>query len=287
MANFRSTRGAIGQPPFYVGDNRVMVSLGPLSRKKHCTFSCPFCYVHAGFLAYEAMKLDEIVRWISTVTIPYDIIYVSGDTDSFARPRTDDAVTLMESLQTFNTDLLFTTRALLDDHSLLTRLRDLSRRLRNNGKFLFGCVSIAQLHLPHLEPPPIPPPSERLAQLAQFKALGIVSVLAMRPFLPLVPSSEYLEIVELAGANVDLVLGEEWYSDLEGKLDALVFRGQPIPEYPHELRKMDFDANGAIWKVYKAPKVIEDVGRACSLHNVPFFMRSRPAIEYIRSRQHS
>src|SRR6266851_8645144 len=97
--------------PFDVSDNRAMVSLGPLSPKKYCTYSCPFCYVQSDFLSYTSMDISEIVDWLKTCQRPFDIIYVSGDTDSFAPPRTDGGIELLEALCEFGVDLLFTTRA--------------------------------------------------------------------------------------------------------------------------------------------------------------------------------
>ena len=67
--------------PFFIGDKRAMISLGPLSTKKYCTYSCPFCYVHSGFLKYRNLEINDIKNWLTENIGKYDIIYLSGDTD--------------------------------------------------------------------------------------------------------------------------------------------------------------------------------------------------------------
>src|ERR1039457_1658314 len=99
-------------------NRRIMLSLGPLSEKKYCTFSCPFCYVHAGFDKYPNLSVREISDWVSKSSNAYDIIYISGDTDSFAPPRTQKGLELLMELTKFKVDLLFTTRYVFEDSHL-------------------------------------------------------------------------------------------------------------------------------------------------------------------------
>lgn len=227
------------------------------------------------------MDIPAIVSWLKDVQAPFDVIYVSGDTDSFAPPRTRQGLLLLRELLAFQVDLLFTTRALFSSEEL-RELQSIQKALENRGNFLFGCVSVAQLSYPHLEPRPIAEPRLRLAQLQRFKEMGLVSVLAMRPFLPVVPLVEYLKIVDLAQPFIDLILGEVWYADRAGILERGVFKG-PTPEGIEFVdHKMDFDVNEATWKVYEATEVQSAVEQHCKLRGVPFFMRSRPAIEFIR-----
>jgi radical SAM superfamily enzyme YgiQ (UPF0313 family) len=69
---------------FDVRDGRAMVSLGPLSAKRYCTYNCGFCYVHADFTRYPTKTNDEVVSYLRTRRNEFDIVYVSGDTDSLA-----------------------------------------------------------------------------------------------------------------------------------------------------------------------------------------------------------
>ena len=270
------------ETPFYVQNGRAMVSLGPLARTKFCTYSCPFCYVHAHFKSYASLTVSEITTWLANVVEPFDIIYVSGDTDSFAPPRADEGMALLTALSAFDVDLLFTTRALLQERHL-AELAKLREDLRRRGKLLFGCVSVSQLTFPHLEPHPIPSPDDRLQQLKAFHELGLVSVLAARPFLPMVPVEEYLRIVDRAHAFVDVVLGEKWYADKEGILETNVFGGPAPSKIPFVDHVMDFDDNRAVWKVYEAHEIETAVSSHCVSLGLPFFMRSGPAIDWARA----
>jgi DNA repair photolyase len=259
-----------------------MLSLGPLSPKKYCTFSCPFCYVGGDFLTYASMTTDDILGWVEQVQDPFDIVYVSCDTDSFAAPRQAAAIDLLERLAALGVDLLFTTRALLSDETI-DRLAAVASRLRDIDRMLIACISLAQLTVPHLEPKPIPPPDSRIAQLARLRAVGLRTVLALRPFLPNVPLTDYVELVNRSVSGAEVVLGGVWYYDAAGTLEGAVLRdADQRRELPHVSRAMDFDTNTATWNVFEGKQVEEAVQRACEMHGLPMFMRSAPAVQWLR-----
>jgi hypothetical protein len=271
------------QEPFEIGEGRVMVSLGPLHNKRYCTYSCPFCYVNADYSSFGSHDLDDIVDWIGRQSSNFETIYVSGDTDSFAPPRLSKGIELLETLQReFDKDLLFTTRALFDNCALdrVARLTDLQRRKK---KWLFGCVSIAQFSVPHIEPRPVPNPRSRAAQLGEFRRRGLVAVLALRPFLPNVPLSDYSQIMDLCEGGIDIVLGEDWYADINGVLESAVLGpSSPRTAVNIKVAKMPFDSNEADWRVYKLDVHETYVRSACDQRGLPFFMRSQPALDHWR-----
>jgi len=267
---------------FDIRGGRAMVSLGPLSPKRFCTYACAFCYVHANFSHYPSLSADVICDHLSRKAGSFDIVYVSGDTDSFASPRTSEGLDLIEALATLGTDVLFTTRAPLGEPEL-DRLASISRRLESQGKLLFGCISVSRLRsAPHLEPKPVPSPEERLEVLRGLHMRGIVSVLAMRPFLPVVPSEEYVELARLATPFVDLILGEVWYADKGGLLERQVLGTAGSNQFDFEEHRMDFDNNDAVWKVWEGAHIRDAVAAYCADAGIPFFMRSRPAVLHVR-----
>lgn len=267
--------------PFLLKDGRAMISLGPLSERKYCPYSCPFCYVHAGFTSYASLSVEQTLSWLRENNGAYDIIYISGDTDSFAPPRTAEGLRLLNECSEIGTDLLFTTRYAFSD-SEIESISNVANKLRMRGKFLLACTSISQINHHHIEPKPIPTPEVRFQQLAKFKALGIPSILAMRPFLPTIDDAEYTTIVDLAIGKADVILGETWYADLGGFLERGVGRSQKIDQSIFTRHSMDFDENGLEWKVYEAQSTVKVVDAHCKSIGIPFFMRSRPAIEWIR-----
>ncbi len=259
-----------------------MVSLGPFKPKRFCTYACAFCYVHADFSPYPKLSAEEIREYLSRKAGLFDIVYVSGDTDSLAPPRTSDGLDLVEALATLGTDVLFTTRAPLGEAEL-DRLASISRRLEERGNLLFACISISRLRsAPHIEPRPVPSPEERLEVLRGLHERGVVSVLAMRPFLPVVPGDEYVELARLATPFVDVILGEVWYADKRGLLEEQVLGGVESGGLDFEEHRMDFDDNDAVWKVWEGAHIRDAVAAYCAGAGVPFYMRSRPAVLHVR-----
>ncbi|OGU05836.1 MAG: hypothetical protein A2075_12630 [Geobacteraceae bacterium GWC2_58_44] len=276
-------RGA-EQEPFQVWENRAMVSLGPISDKAHCYFQCPFCYVNSSYLSFQRKTIIEIIDWLSLYSGRYDIVYISGDTDSFAGSpkRQEMAVELVEAISNnFHVEIMITTRAVIQK-SHIRRLQNVSDKLRAKGLNFFACVSITQFTHEYLEPKPIPSVVDRISQLAEFKKAGMITVLAMRPFLPIVPVSDYIEILDRCKEYVDIVLGKAWYADDAGKMDSAIM-GANIREYAFNLERMDFDTNKAMWKVFAPQDVEAKVEDMCDQIGIPFFMRSRPAIDWARA----
>jgi len=151
---------------------------------------------------------------------------------------------------------------------------------------LFGCVSVAQYTRPLLEPPPIPPAPVRLNQLHEFRAHQLVPILAMRPFLPNVPLSDYDKILDGAIGATEVVLGETWYADEGGELERAVFAAYPAEFDIQDIRTapMPFDSNSSTWKLYDIAAVEDYVRAVCSKKGLAFFMRSAPALDWLRDR---
>lgn len=275
------------ESPFDVRGGRAMLSLGPLSPKAYCAYRCPFCYVGGEFLSYATLSPEEIIRWLSSRPEPINVVYVSCDTESFWPPRrAARAVDLLEMLATLGIDVLFTTRAILPV-KLRDRLSAVAVSLESQGHMLIGCVSVLQLTVPNLEPAPIRTPHARLDQLRDFHERGLRSVLALRPFLPAVPIEDYLRIIEISHTYADVVLGGVWYADETGEMMAATgVEGAETSDAPYIRGPMDFDNNNATWRIYESREVEAEVRERCVDLGVPFFMRSTPAIDWLRA-QHS
>ena len=270
--------------PFFIGLNRAMISLGPLSKQKYCPFSCAFCYVNAGFESYSELSIEEIISYLHSNREKFDIIYISGDTDSFAPPRKNEGLKLLDAIsREIDIDVLFTTRTTFSTNDL-NKLEKIRERINGNGNYLFGCISISRLKsVPHIEPPPIPSPQARIKTLCDLKQIGIITFLAVRPFLPIISSSEYIEIIANGRLFSDVVLGEYLYADNNGIIEKRVFQG-PTPENINfeKERKMDFSLTEKSWKVWCAANIKNDVQRYCESINMPFFMHSQLAVDFIR-----
>ena len=273
----------LSSSPFDIRGQRAMVSLGPLSDGVHCAYNCPFCYVNNGFLHYASMSVDEIIQWLrSQIQNSFDIVYISGDTDSFAPPRTDKGMSLLERLIELYKDVLFTTRTCFNDYAS-ERLSNIVRMYGKYNHHVFGCISIPQWTRPDFEPPPIPTPQQRINQLAKFNSIGIKSVLALRPFLPTIPKSDYISILGAAYKSVCLVLGERWFFDKHGIMESKLLKNANIPLSDYETNvSMRFDDNNEMWNLYKAPGIEELCAELCKNYGLPFSMSSKPALDKLR-----
>ena len=260
-----------------------MISLGPLSPKRYCTYACTFCYVHSSFTRYPTLEVEQIVLWLREHRDKYSIIYISGDTDSFAKPRTEKGLRLLAALADLRCDVLFTTRAPLAQNDV-DEIATTSRRLFGQGNLLVACISISRLRsAAHIEPSPVPSPATRIEVLRRLRTAGVPTVLAMRPFLPVIPQEEYIELVNLSKDVADVVLGEAWYFDGNGKLEDMTL-GAGLRIDAYSVVNMDFDDNGVAWRMWHSDDLEATVSAHCGKFGIPFFMRSSPAVDYLRER---
>lgn len=267
-----------------------MVSLGPLNDRSHCPYRCAFCYVQDGFVSYANLNLEEILEFLIVHRDKYNIVYVSGDTDSFAPPRTMQGLELLYKIAIeIDCDLLFTTRAKFsEEHYKL--LRSICAEQERTGNMLYACVSISRLfdETAYLEPKPIPTPIERIEVLKQLKIIGATTVLAIRPFLPVVSVQDYLEIIERSKEFVDIVLGECFYFIRGGAIEKRVFPNGISPTYEKDIKqnqKMPFDDNNADWDIWESAEYESAVRKKCEQLGIVFSMHSDDAIQMFLQRK--
>jgi hypothetical protein len=276
--------------PYFLGLDRAMISLGPLVNETFCTYRCQFCYVNGPYPRYAKRSVDEIAHWLATHRDQYKVVYISGDTDSFARPRTAQAIDLLFRIAALDVDVLFTTRYVFTETERI-ELELLLETYRTRGRLLVPCISVSQLHQPALEPPPVPTPESRLDQVRWFYEQGAQVLLTIRPFIPYVPAREYAEIAYRGGPYSSAILGGDWYVDLDGGIDLRVRRALGIPDWKKldpsvEKAKqgpLDSTNDGQEWLTYRHPEAEKLVGSAARSVGRNFFMRSSPAIEFLRS----
>lgn len=271
--------------PFFIKQgNRAMVSLGPLTIKQHCSYRCAFCYVQDGFCSYMNYSIDKILDFLLLNKNDYNIVYISGDTDSFAPPRTQMGLSLLYRVsKEINCDLLFTTRTTFEDDDYKI-LQEVATIQKEKNKELFGCISITRYSetTKYLEPSPIPTPEERISVLKRLHEMGITTVLAMRPFLPMVCINDYLKILDLSHKYVDIALGEYFYFLRNDKIQKRVFINGILPEYEKNIsknNKMDFDNNDKLWDIWYSPDYEKIVKEKCDELNIIFSMHSDDAIQ--------
>ena len=270
--------------PFYIGNGRAMVSLGPLSNKAHCSYHCAFCYVQDGFSSYANMEIDDIVSFLRLYREQYSIIYVSGDTDSFAHPRTEKGLALISKIvDAIDCDLTFSTRNVFSEeqYDLLSSLINIQK---NKGYRFISGTSITRIspETSYLEPAPIPSPEKRIQHIKKMKELGAITMLGLRPFLPVVNKTDYATILSKLKGYLDIALGESFYFIKDGCIQNRVFPNgipQSISDQLKHNQKMYFDNKTSLWEVWDSQEYEEYVSMICKELGIVFSMHSQDALE--------
>lgn len=268
---------------FFLNGTRAMVSLGPLTDVQHCPYRCAFCYVQDGFTKYARLDEDAIINFLHEQRDNYKIIYISGDTDSFAPPRTERALLLLERIvNELDVDVLFTTRTIFSSQHLEILKRIIAEQKRT-GNMFYACISITRYseEAAYIEPNPIPTPDERIETLINLKKIGATTVAALRPFLPIVDVNDYITILEKTKGYVDIALGEPFYFVRNGKICKRVFPNGIPEKIENDITrnvKMSFDNNNLDWDVWDSSFYENTVRKYCDDNNIVFSMHSDDAI---------
>ncbi len=274
--------------PFFIHNERAMISLGPLNEKVHCPFRCAFCYVQDEFGSYASLEIDKIVDFLKKHKGEYDIIYVSGDTDSFASPRTQKGLDLLHAIVTeVDCDVEFTSRTVFSDEEY-RQFKVIIDIQKEKGYRFYAGVSITRYSedTQYLEPHPIPSPDSRIEHIKIMKKLGAITMLGLRPFLPVVNIADYITILDKLYPDLDIALGECFYFIRDGKIQERVFL-DGIPDWIEQdiVRNqiMDFDDNESLWDIWNSEKYERAVAAHCKKLGIIFSMHSAEAIEEYKS----
>jgi DNA repair photolyase len=270
--------------PFFINGERAMVSLGPLSETVHCSYRCAFCYVQDGFSSYVNLDIDKIIDFLKKNRDKYNIIYVSGDTDSFAPPRTQQGLSLLNAIvKEVYCDLEFSSRAVFSEQEYYQLEDIINEQKKKNYRFYAG-VSITRYtdQLSYLEPYPIPSPDARIIHMKKLKSIGAITMLGLRPFLPIVNVNDYLTILDKIHPDLDIALGEYFYFIRNGKIQSRVFpKGIPSDIEKNIVRNqiMNFDDNTSLWDIWNSEDYEHLVAEHCKKLGIVFSMHSAEAIE--------
>ena len=275
---------------FYIDNFRAMVSLGALNENVNCSYCCAFCYMQDGFGKYPKVAPLNIVEYLIKNQERFSIVYISGDVDSFAPPRTQKGLELLESISTnLNCDIMFTTRTIFSKIQLqkIEKIADIQNK---KGKKLFAAISITRFSEKnkYLEPNPIPSPEDRIKTLIKLKKHGAVTILALRPFLPVVGVDEYLTILDKTKGDADIVLGEPYYfKSTNSPSFKRVFDNKTTHEelsFDLNKLKMQVDTGNSDWYSWSSTEYENSIKLKCSQIGTIFSMHSEDAINEYRKK---
>lgn len=270
--------------PFFIHDKRAMISLGPLNENTYCPYRCAFCYVQDEFSSYACLEIAEIIAFLKKNYNEYNIVYVSGDTDSFAPPRTQKGIDLLNAIiDAIDCDLEFSSRSIFSDEEY-KQFGFLINKQKAKGYKFYAGVSITRYsnETQYIEPYPIPSPSERINHIKKMKKLGAITMLGLRPFLPVVDINDYIIVLDALYPYLDIALGECFYFIRNGKIQHRVFPNGIPNEIECNISRnqtMDFDDNKSLWDVWNSENYERKVAEHCKKLGVIFSMHSAEAIK--------
>jgi hypothetical protein len=249
---------------------RAMVSLGPLSKRRYCTYRCPFCYVNGDFDRYANRSPGEICDWLSARRAEFNIVYVSGDTDSFARPRTGAGLRLLEELTDLDVDILFTTRYAFEPEEMESLAR-IAKVQRLRSRLFVGCISALGVDRFDLEPRPVPSAEMRLASLEEFAKIDVVPVLALRPLMPTMSAQDVLNLLNAAPASLRHVVSGWLYLNPNSTSTAGTIETHPTV--------LDFDIGQHSVTEYRNEGLMTFLHQECDKRGIRCYLRS-PSLIY-------
>ena len=108
----------------------------------------------------------------------------------------------------------------------------------------------------------------------------------IRSLIPAVPPSEYVEIVATGGECYSAVLASDLYADDGGVIQVNVERATraPIVDVDKTRERLLFSRTSVPWRIARHPEAVTALRRHCQSKNLPFFMHSKTAVNYLRSR---
>lgn len=249
-----------------------------------CPYACLHCYTFIpDYKSQGEGSIPDIVDRLKG-TDP-NIIYISGHKENFIVP--DKGIELGEKLfDRYHCDIMMTTRNVFDA-AAIKRLSRLNKKMLEEGKILFFCVSIPAFDsYKKLESNPmIPTPEARMNFLSSVYAEGISTFLTVKPLCPneFIPIDEALEIIRRCKDFSTVVLSSGIVVD-DNILRKLP--GFPVNRLDSSKREplMPCLGNELIQVCYvDVSSELQKIEELCNANWLPFFQHSMPAVKYVRS----
>ncbi len=245
-----------------------------------CPYACLHCYTFNP--NYQIKGEDSIPKIVSSLQEKNpNVIYISGHKENFFEPN--QGLELAEKIfEAYHCNILMTTRNIFNQEEL-NRLAELNSRMKEEGKYLFFCISIPALKsYQKLENNPlIPTPYQRMEFLSEVYLKNIITFLTIKPLCPneFISIEEPLEIIKRCKDYTTLVLSSGIIVD-----NSILKRLKTFPTtYEYQRAPlMECLENDLSVQYVDVTRELEKIQILCSQYGLPFFQHSMPAIEYIK-----
>jgi len=253
---------------------RVIVSFDGI-----CPMNCKHCYTFELDKKRET-KTSDIIKNIESCE--FDVIYVSQSYENFFDGQKGIAL-CTDLYNKYKKDIVIITRSYLNDE-IIKMLYDLNETMKINAHQLYLIVSLsARQSYGVTETVDIcPSPKQRISNLERAFNKGIKTILLLRPLFPnnIIPILESVSVIDETKTFINavissgLILTDKILDRLELNKNDFNYFENGDSEYLKDLDKETV-------KYVDIEKEMHLVQSYCELIEIPFFMHSMPAINYL------
>lgn len=242
-----------------------------------CKFNCKFCYTY-GIERNKIRTIDEMLSDLDD--IKFDVLYVSQKNDNFSDVSAGIDL-CVQAYNKFKRHIFIITRNAFNTEQVL-QLKNLKKQMQNDGKQLFIACSINALSswTKYENESSVPSPEKRIEFLELLSQNGLNPILMLRPVFPsnIIPSDELLEIIDRAKGNIScIVTGGLGVND--DVLNRLGLEEKDLC-YSQDQEYLQGAIECEI-KFVEVKRELELISRKCDDINIPLFMHSMQALNYL------
>lgn len=265
------------------GVQKMLTKRELVSFSGRCPLNCKHCFTKEIVSENETENdISDIINQLSDKV--FDVVYVSHYKENFFDPN--KGVALCEKIfEAYHCDICVTTRCVLTGGPL-ARIKQLNKKMKENGNNLSFCISIPALEsFEKIEDVDIiATPNQRIDFAGQLKGLGIASFVTIRPLFPanFISTSEIHRIVDECAGKVNGILTgglsatDSILVDLQIARDSITYLGKTESEYLIGVNM------GKDFFAVDVNEEIQDLEVYCKGKNIPFFKHSMEALNYFK-----
>jgi DNA repair photolyase len=161
----------------------------------NCLFDCKYCFVNnMNFNQKRNVPYltDKQIKLLNNVPEKIKLIMLGCDTEFFQNKS--ESIEILYRLSKYRKDISTITKMILSEE-ILQNILNIDSILNVTGNIITLSVSITSLESAKMWEPNIPSPQKRIDLLKRAYNLGIKTLVALRPLLPTVNTSEIEEII--------------------------------------------------------------------------------------------
>lgn len=248
-----------------------------VSFDEFCPYQCKHCYTY-GIKREKNRSVTEIVDGIADAE--FDVIYVSQKNDNFSDPLKGIEL-CWQLFSKYKQNIFIITRNTLNDNELSALIK-LRNKITEASKHLFVAISLNATNSIHISEnvDKVRTPAERVDFIKKLSRHGFKPILMLRPIFPakFIPVEECLQLIDELHSYVSCVVTSSLGIN-DDVLSRLNMKESDFT-YCQNQEYLDGAISGEI-KFVDVEYEIQRIRQRCNSMNVPVFLHSMPAINYV------